>query len=246
MMIEGAYQDFSIFETPALGFMCQSSGIATRTARLKKLVGEKQLISFGIRRIHPKIAYMVDRSAFLGGCDFVSFISTAERLGTEPRGTMPHALSVIMGDSGDAFKAFNKNLPSEIPRIALVDTYSDEIQEALVACEKIPNLEGVRLDTPGSRRGNFPQIIQELRWELDIRGFKNVKIYASGGISENNIKELVEAGADGFGICTTIVNAPVLDIATDIVEKEGKPVSIGSDPGRNFRKPGLSGMQKPV
>lgn len=42
-------------------------------------------------------------------------------------------------------------------------------------------LYGVRLDTPGSRKGNFAEIIREVRWELDVRGHKKVKIIASGG-----------------------------------------------------------------
>ena len=223
--IEGHYGEFCIYETPILGLLCQASGIATRTSRIREIVPDSQMLSFGIRRTHPSTAYMVDRACYLGGCDTVSCIASAEALGIKPRGTMPHALTVISGDPEKGFRAFDKNLPKDVPRIALVDTYLDEVSEALTACEAIPNLEGVRLDTPASRRGNFPQIIQEVRWELDIRGYENVKIYVSGGINEDNIKELKEAGADGFGIGTSIVNAPVLDIAMDIVEMEGKPVA---------------------
>ena len=45
-----------------------------------------------------------------------------------------------------------------------------------MACETIKDLFAVRLDTPGSRRGNFPDIIREVRWEMDSRGYQNVKI----------------------------------------------------------------------
>lgn len=225
MMISGPYNEFCIYETPMLGLCCQSSGIGTKTARLRKLIGGKTMLSFGIRRIHPAVSYMVDRSCYIGGCDTVSCVASAEKLGITPRGTMPHALTIIAGNPANGFRAFDKHLPGSIQRIALVDTYQDEVREAIIAAESIPHLEGVRLDTPASRRGNFKKIVQELRWELDIRGFEHVKIYVSGGINENNIKDLVDAGVNGFGVGTTLVNAPVLDFAMDIVELEEKPVA---------------------
>jgi nicotinate phosphoribosyltransferase len=235
LIIEGPYSEFCKFETPILGLMCQGSGIATRTARLRVLAGDTDLLSFGIRRIHPSIAHMVDRACFTGGCNSVSCVASAERLGLTPKGTMPHALTVMTGSPEEAFRAYDKHLPVDVPRIALVDTYQDEISEAITACETVPGLEGVRLDTPASRRGNFVQLIQELRWELDVRGYEHVKIYTSGGITEKNITELVEAGVHGFGIGTTLVNAPVLDIAMDIVEKEGEPVAKrGKFSGRKY------------
>ena len=70
--IECYYQDFSLFETALLGFICQASGIATAAARCRKSAGDKPMTSFGARRMHPAIAPMVERSAFIGGCDGVA------------------------------------------------------------------------------------------------------------------------------------------------------------------------------
>lgn len=81
---------------------------------------------------------------------------------------------------------------------------------------------GVRLDTPRSRRGDIVEILKEVRWELDIRGFNHVKIFVSGGLTDESVKELSEAGADGFGVGTWICNAPTVDFALDIVEVEGR------------------------
>ena len=52
----------------------------------------------------------------------------------------------------------------------------------------------MRLDTPSSRRGDFYRIIEEVRWELNLRGFDHVKIIASGGIDEYEILRLNPAG----------------------------------------------------
>ncbi|MEL9998489.1 MAG: nicotinate phosphoribosyltransferase [Thermoplasmata archaeon] len=224
MSVEGDYQEFAIYETPILGLICEASGISTKSARFKKLIGEKKLLSFGVRRMHPALAPMIDRYSYIGGCDSVSSVIGAEKLGIKPKGTMPHALILVMGEE-NAWKKFDEDLDASVPRIALVDTFGDEKFASIKAAELIKNLSGVRLDTPSSRRGSFPHIIREVKWELELRGFKNIDIIVSGGIREENVKELVEAGADGFGVGTTISSASTIDYAMDIVEVDGKPLA---------------------
>lgn len=221
LTIEGNYRDFCDLETALLGFLCQSSGISTKSARIKKLAGEKPVLSFGVRRMHPTIAPMIDRAAYVGGLDGFSCIGAEKVIGKKASGTMPHSLALILGDSKEAFVLFDKIIDKSIPRIVLVDTFCDEKREALIAAESIKNLTGVRLDTPGSRRGNMSKIIQEVRWELDIRGYKDVKIFLSGGLDEESLKTL--NGVDSYGVGTSVSNAKTIDFALDIVEIEGVP-----------------------
>jgi nicotinate phosphoribosyltransferase len=222
--VEGPYGSFCEFETPALGLICQSSGIATKSARIKKLAENKTVLSFGIRRMHPAIAPMIDRSAYIGGCDSVSSITGAETIGRAPVGTMPHALVVMFGDQRAAWRAFDETADRSMARIALVDTYYDEKAEALLAYGTLgKNLDGVRLDTPSSRRGKIEDIVAEVRWELGIRGFE-ARIIVSGGVDEDEVLKLRDL-VDGFGVGTCISNAPSINFAMDIVEKEGKPVA---------------------
>jgi len=226
MVIEGRYLDFCLYETPLLGLLCQSSGIATMASRVRKAAGAKTVFSFGIRRAHPALAPMIDRACFIGGFDVVSSMIGAKLLGKSPTGTMPHSLIIAIGDQVRAWKSFDKYMPKEVPRIALVDTYCDEKTEAIMAAEALgKSLYGVRLDTPSSRRGNFPEIIREVRWELDSRGFKDVKIFVSGGLDDESVGVLSASGADGFGVGTSVSNAPSIDFAMDIVEAGGKFVA---------------------
>jgi nicotinate phosphoribosyltransferase len=223
MRLEGPYGEFCLYETPLLGLICQASGVATRAARMRKTVGEKTLISFGIRRMHPALSPMIDRASYIGGFNGVSSLSGAKLLGIEPSGTMPHALIIVFGDQVKAWKAFDEVVSPKVPRVALVDTYSDEKMEAIMAAETLKKrLSAVRLDTPASRKGDFAELIREVRWELDIRGFSHVKIFVSGGLNEENMKALSDAGADGFGVGTALSNAPTVDFALDIVEMDGK------------------------
>ncbi|MBI5191886.1 MAG: nicotinate phosphoribosyltransferase [Nitrospirae bacterium] len=223
--IEGMYTDFGIYETAILGLLCQASGIATKAARCKKAAEGRGVISFGARRMHPAIAPMVERSAFIGGCDGVAVVMSGEMIGEDPMGTMPHALIILMGNSVDATKAFHEVVEPHVKRVALVDTFGDEKFEVLSVAEAMGDkLYGVRLDTPASRRGNFPRILQEVRWELDLRGYKHVKLYVSGGLDEYKIPEL-NPFVDAYGVGTSISSAKVIDFAMDIMEVEGKPLA---------------------
>jgi len=231
--IEGEYTDFGIHETAILGCLCQASGIATKAARCRVAAGTKPLISFGARRMHPAIAPMIDRSAFIGGCDGVSSIASSRQLGEEPVGTMPHALILILGDTVDAAKAFDRFIDREVHRIVLIDTFNDEKFEAVNVAEALGDrLFGVRLDTPGSRRGDFAEILKEVRWELNLKGYTHVKLFTSGGLDEYSIQELLPF-CDAFGVGTSISSAVTVDFSFDIVEIEGQSAGKrGKNSGR--------------
>ena len=225
LVIEGVYVEWAEYETALLGLLCQASGIATKAARCKRAAGSRQVISFGARRMHPALAPMIERNAFVGGCDGVAVTKSAEIIDADPVGTIPHALVLLFGDTVQALRAFNDVVDSKVRRVALIDTLQDEKFEAIRVAEALgKDLYAVRLDTPSSRRGDFYQILSEVRWELDIRGFEHVKILASGGIDEYEILRLNPV-VDGYGVGTSIANAPVLSFALDIMEIEGKPMA---------------------
>ncbi|BDZ67083.1 nicotinate phosphoribosyltransferase [Methanobacterium ferruginis] len=223
--IEGYYQDFCVFETAILGFLCQATGIATQAARYRKLAGERLVMSFGARRMHPAIAPMIERSAFIGGCDGVSVIKSGEIIGKDPLGTIPHALIICIGSTVNAVRAFDEVIDPDVNRVALIDTFNDEKFESLNVAEALgEKLYAIRFDTPSSRRGDFYHILKEARWELDLRGFEHVQIFVSGGIKEKNLPELNPL-VDAYGIGTSISNAPVVDFSMDIVEVDGEPLA---------------------
>ncbi len=231
--IEGNYLDFGGLETAILGCLCQASGIATRASRARVAAGTKGLFSFGARRMHPSIAPMVERAAYIGGCDGVATVAGARLIGEKPVGTIPHALILQIGDTVEATKAFDSVISNDVPRVALIDTFQDEKFEAIrVAHALDERLSAVRLDTPGSRRGNFKEILREVRWELDIRGFEHVKLFVSGGLDEYSILELKDV-VDSFGVGTRMSSAASLDFSMDIVEIDGKPIAKrGKESGR--------------
>src|SRR5947207_13582989 len=224
IVIDGVYVEWAQYETALLGLLCQASGIATKAARCKKAAGERQVISFGARRMHPALAPMIERNAFVGGCDGVAVTKAAELIDADPTGTIPHALVLMICDTVDALKAFHDVIDPKVRRVALIDTLQDEKFEAIRVAQALgDDLYAVRLDTPSSRRGDLYRIVEEVRWELGLRGFGHVKILASGGIDEYEILALNPV-VDGYGVGTSIANAPVLNFALDIMEIEGRPM----------------------
>jgi nicotinate phosphoribosyltransferase len=222
LTLSGPYDAFAEHETAILGFLCQASGVATGAARCKLAAGDRLVISFGARRMHPSISPMIERAAYLGGCDGVAVELAANRLGIPATGTIPHALVLILGSTAEAARAFNEVISPDVPRTILIDTFDDEKFGALLAARAIPEaIFAVRFDTPGNRRGDFRDLIQETRWELDRNGFEHVKIFASGGIDVEYILHLNPV-CDAYGVGGSIASAPMIDYSLDIVEVNGE------------------------
>jgi len=222
LTISGPYSAFAEHETALLGFLCQASGVATGAARCRLAAGERPVISFGARRMHPAITPMIERAAYLGGCDGVAVELAARRLGIPASGTLPHALVLILGSTAEAARAFDEVITPEVQRTVLIDTFDDEKFGALIAARAIPDtIYAVRLDTPGNRRGDFRDLMREVRWELDRNGFEQVKIFASGGIDVEYILHLNPV-CDAYGVGGAIADAAMIDYSLDIVEVAGE------------------------
>ena len=218
LRVSGRYRDFAVYETAILGFLCHASGVASAAAHIKLAARDRPVFSFGSRRQHPAIAAMIERAAWIGGVDAAS--NTCAPEGIPLAGTMPHAFVMCYPRPEDAWRAFAREAGPEVPRIMLCDTLSDEKVEAVRAAEC--GATAVRLDTPRSRRGDMRAIVEEVRWELDVHGYPDVKIFLSGGLSRADVVAYRDV-ADAFGVGGAIANAPVIDFALDIVEIEGRP-----------------------
>lgn len=225
MRIRGPYSEFGIFETPLLGILAHSSGWATAARECKKAAGEKSVICFGARHVHPAVAPVLERSALVGGADGAACILGAKLFGKEPGGTIPHAVILIVGDTVITAKAFEEVIPPRFPRIILVDTFRDEAEESLRVAKVLGGkLLGVRLDTPDERGGVTPELVEEVRERLRQAGFTQVKIVVSGGLNPERIA-LMRDKADIFGVGSYISGHPPIDMTMDIKEVAGQKVA---------------------
>jgi nicotinate phosphoribosyltransferase len=109
----------------------------------------------------------------------------------------------------------------------LIDTYDTEAAARKVVAlaprlaQSGIHIQGVRLDS-----GDLVALSKSVRRILDDGGLREVTIFASGGLDEDDIVDFARAGApiDGFGIGTSLTtssDAPALDCAYKLEEYAG-------------------------
>ena len=228
LRITAPYSSFGLYETAMLGILAHESGWATAARRCVEAAGDIPVISFGARHVHPDVSPRMEYAAIVGGCVTCATTAAAKLVGKSPAGTIPHAMILIFGDTVKATEAFDRHMPPELPRIALVDTFKDEAEESLRVAKALGRkLWGVRLDTPPERGRVTPDLVKEVRARLDQAGYDYVKIFVSGGVTPERIRQFAEAGApvDGYGIGSAISSASPIDFTADLKVVAGKPVA---------------------
>jgi len=241
LRITAPYQSYGLYETAICGILAHGSGWATAARECVDAAGGIPVISFGARHVHPSVAGVMDYAAMVGGCVGCSSVVGARLVGIEPAGTMPHALIIVLGDTVKATVAFDKYMPTGVPRISLVDTFKDETEESLRVAEALgEKLDSVRLDTPSERGGVTVDLVKEVRARLDQAGFKKVQIFVSGGLDPERINHFLESGApvNGFGVGSYISGARPIDFTADLHAVAGKPIA------KRGRIPGITANPK--
>jgi len=237
LRIKAPYQCYGTYETTYLGILAHCSGWATAARECVDAAQGIPVISFGARHVHPSVVGVMEYSAIVGGCIGCASTSGAKLAGIQPTGTIPHALIIILGSTAEATLAFDKHMPPEVPRIALVDTFEDEVRESVTVAKAMHGrLQGVRLDTPSERGRVTADLVKEVRAWLDLEGFEKVEIVVSGGLKPERIRYFINEGApvDIFAVGSYISDTPPIDFTADLHEVEGKPIA------KRGRMPGVT------
>jgi nicotinate phosphoribosyltransferase len=214
-----------VVETLLLNQITLHTTLASKAARYTLAAGDRQLVDFAFRRAHGVEAAMaVARASALVGFAATSNVEAARRYGLEAAGTMAHSFIEAFPTEADAFGAFAEDHPGRTT--FLVDTY-DTLGGVRAAIETIRELRldgslAVRLDS-----GDLDALARASRTMLDDAGLRHARIFASGGLDEHEVHELVRAGApvDAFGIGTQLgvsADAPYIDSVYKLVEYDGR------------------------
>ena len=245
LQITAPYQSFCLYETAYLGILASETGWATKAHEIATAAGNIPVVCFGARHVHPNVSAQMEYAAIIGGCESCATPAgaamAAESKGkythVTATGTMPHALTLIYGDTVQAALAFDRTIDPLVARTVLIDTFIDEPEEARKCVEALgEKLQAVRLDTSAELGGVTVSLVQNVRKSLDEAGAKHTRILVSGGFDTEKIKQFVaeKAPVDGFGVGTAIAAAPPIDFTADIKEIDGTPVA------KRGRKPGKS------
>jgi nicotinate phosphoribosyltransferase len=202
--------------------------IASKAARCFQAAQGKTLIDFALRRTHGVDAGLkVARASYLAGFGGTSNVLAGQRYGIPFYGTMAHSFIESFDDEEAAFSAYAETFPDDTA--LLIDTYDTltGAQRAARVGQRLrqqgSRLRGVRLDS-----GDLLTLSKKTRTILDEANLHEVLIYASGGLNERKVADLVDAGApiDVFGVGTDMGvsgDAPSLDMAYKLVEYAGEP-----------------------
>jgi len=225
VQVEAPILQAQIIETFLVNTLQISILVGTKALRCYSVAKDKMLIEFGMRRAHGVDAGIIAaRSSYIGGFAGTSNVVAGKMFGIPIYGTMAHSFVMAHEKEEEAFWNFASVYPENT--IFLIDTYDtvEGVKNAIkVAKKKGVKIKGVRIDS-----GDLLTLSRKVREILDANGFRDSIIFASGGINEYKIKELVENNApiDGFGVGTELVTSadlPYLDCAYKLVEYDGKP-----------------------
>jgi nicotinate phosphoribosyltransferase len=216
-----------VVETVLLNQITVHTTIASKAARYAIAAEGRTLVDFSFRRTHGiEAARAAARASAIVGFHATSNVEAAREFGLEVAGTMAHSFVTAFDDEVEAFRAFAQDHPTKT--IFLVDTY-DTLEGVRHAIEVIEELSlggpiGVRLDS-----GNLDQLSREARRLLDHAGLSRAQIFASGGLDEFEVDELLRWGApvDAFGVGTQLgvsADVPSVDTVYKLVEFDGRPV----------------------
>jgi nicotinate phosphoribosyltransferase len=199
---------------------------ASKAARIVTAAQGRTVIDYGLRRIHGTDAGLKSARAFyIAGIDGTSNVLAGETYGIPVSGTMGHSYVQAHDSEYDAFRHFVKSFPEST---LLVDTYDtlDGVRNVIRLAREYGadfRVRAIRLDS-----GDLAVLAAESRRMLNEAGLNNVRIFASSGLDEYSIEELVRNGApiDGFGVGShmgTSADCPFLEAAYKLVEYAGTP-----------------------
>ena len=199
--------------------------IASKAARVVEAARGREVVDFGVRRIHGIDAGLKAARAFhVAGVDATSNVAAGQAYGLRVAGTMAHSYIQAHEREYDAFRAFVRLYPDTTLLVDTYDTLAGVRHVVRLARELGPDVRvrAVRLDS-----GDLGALARDTRRLLDAAGLPQIAIFASGGLNEDEIDRLLAAGApiDGFGVGTDMGvsrDAPSLDIAYKLVEYAGK------------------------
>jgi nicotinate phosphoribosyltransferase len=215
-------------ETRLINILHFQSLIASKAARIALAAPGKLLVDFGLRRAHgAEAGLLAARASYIAGFAGTATMLAEKLYGIPTFGTMAHSFIQAYDNESQAFEDFARSRPQNLT--ILIDTYDTEAAARKVVA-LAPRLKadgiivrGVRLDS-----GDLTALSKSVRRILDDGGLKDVSILASGGLDEDNIGEMLSAGApiDAFGVGTSLTTSsdvPALDCAYKLQEYAGLP-----------------------
>jgi nicotinate phosphoribosyltransferase len=215
-----------LVETRLINILHFQSLIASKAARVMLAAPGKLLVDFGLRRAHgAEAGIMAARASYIAGFAGTATVLAEKWFGIPTFGTMAHSFIQAYDDEAAAFEDFAQSRPENLT--LLIDTYDTEAGARKVVA-LAPRLEarGIKIRAVRLDSGDLTALSKSVRRILDDGGLGEVNIFASGGLDEDDVADLLRAEApiDGFGIGTSLTTSsdvPALDCVYKLQEYAG-------------------------
>jgi nicotinate phosphoribosyltransferase len=199
--------------------------LASKAVRIVEAAQGRQVVDFGLRRMHGLDAGLKAGRAFhIAGVHATSNVAAGQAYGVRVAGTMAHSYVQAHDDESQAFRAFAALYPDTV---LLVDTYDTlaGVRNVIELARELGSefrVSAVRLDS-----GDLCDLALRVRHLLDEAGLRAVGVFVSSSLDEEEIARLVAAGSpiDGFGVGAAMgvsADVPSLDIVYKLVEYAGR------------------------
>jgi nicotinate phosphoribosyltransferase len=228
LRVTAALPEAQLIETRVINLLQFQTMIAAKAARMVLAAPGKRLVDFGLRRAHgAEAGLMAARASYIAGFAGTATVLADMRFGIPIFGTMAHSYVQIHDDEAQAFENFARARPKNLT--LLIDTYDTEAAaRKLVALAPRLKADGIAVGAVRLDSGDLIALSRSVRRILDDGGLAEVTIFASGGLDETTVANIIRAGApiDGFGLgssLTTSSDAPGLDCVYKLEEYAGLP-----------------------
>lgn len=216
LSVTGTFAEAVALETLALSVLNHDSAIAGAAARMVAAADGRPLSEMGSRRTHEEAAVASARAAHIAGFGATSNLAAGERWGVPTMGTAAHSFTLLHDSEEEAFRAQVAALGPGTT--LLVDTY--DVERGVETAVRVagPELGAVRLDS-----GDLPQLVRQVRAQLDSLGATNTRITVTNDLDEYTIAALRGTPVDAFGVGTALVTgsgAPTANFVYKLVAVE--------------------------
>ena len=215
-----------LVETRLINLLHFETVVASKAARMVLAAPGKRLVDFGLRRAHgAEAGLLAARACYVAGFAGTATTLAGKEFGIPIFGTMAHSFVQAHDDEPSAFANFARSRPDQV--VLLIDTYDTErAAEKVVALAPALAAEGIRVRGVRIDSGDLAEHARKVRRILDAGGLRDVTIFASGGLDEDQLLDFTRQGApiDAYGIGTSLVTSsdvPALDCAYKLQEYAG-------------------------
>jgi nicotinate phosphoribosyltransferase len=212
IVLSGTIAELTFFEGRILNIINPQTLVGTKASRVVAAAAGDDILEMGLRRAHGyDAAVWHSRAAYIAGVNATANLEAGRLFGLPVRGTHGHALVMFDGSEYEAFKMWaTSQIALGRDPIFLVDTYdvlNAGIPNAIRVCLELNcRMGGIRLDS-----GDLAYLSKEARKLLDVAGFTEAKIIASGDLDEYLIRDLKgadqHAPIDIWGVGTNLIVA---------------------------------------